>query len=84
MPPPPPAHTHLPKRTVRSKPTSTGPAFALLHLTCSFNLGVTKARVIKSMDDRAPLPFKRFYNSPLFDRLLNACLLYFTSRFMHE
>lgn len=49
-----------------------------------FNLGVTKARVIKSMDDRAPLPFKRFYNSPLFDRLLNACLLYFTSRFMHD
>eukprot|EP00198_Chlamydomonas_reinhardtii_P002438 XP_001691774.1 predicted protein [Chlamydomonas reinhardtii] len=49
-----------------------------------FNLGTSKARVMKLLDDRTPAPFKKFFSGPLYDSLLNACLLYFTSRFMHE
>ncbi len=39
---------------------------------------------MKQLDDRTPQPFKKFFGGPLYDSLLNACLLYFTSRFMHE
>ncbi|GIL44955.1 hypothetical protein Vafri_2395 [Volvox africanus] len=54
------------------------------HNDLDFNLGNSKARVLKLLDDRTPTPFKKFFAGPLYDSLLNACLLYFTSRFMHD
>lgn len=36
----------------------------------SFNLGATKSKVLKLLDDSMPALFRKFYNSQLFDRLL--------------
>ncbi|MEW5311231.1 MAG: hypothetical protein WDW38_002963 [Sanguina aurantia] len=50
----------------------------------SFNLGATKSRVFKALDVKVPGPFRKFFNSPLYDRLLQSSLLYFVARFMHD
>ncbi|MEW5298816.1 MAG: hypothetical protein WDW36_001899 [Sanguina aurantia] len=49
-----------------------------------FNLGATKSRVFKALDVKVPGPFRKFFNSPLYDRLLQSSLLYFVARFMHD
>lgn len=51
-----------------------------------FNIQNAKAKVYRVLaaDENVPGPFKKFFNTPLYDRLINALLLYFTTRFQNE
>lgn len=49
---------------------------------CRFNLASAKNSVLRTLEDKANMTFKKFYNGPLFDRLLNTAMLYFTAKFM--
>ena len=42
-----------------------------------FDLATAKAKVSKAVEDTAPGQFKHFYASPLFDRMVTSCLIYF-------
>lgn len=42
-----------------------------------FELATAKAKVSKIVEDTAPGQFKHFYASPLFDRMVTSCLVYF-------
>jgi len=42
-----------------------------------FDLTTAKAKVSKVVEDTAPGQFKHFYASPLFDRMVTSCLIYF-------
>ncbi len=37
---------------------------------CSFNLGSTKSKVLKTLEEHIPAQFRKFYGSQLFDKLL--------------
>lgn len=49
-----------------------------------FNLGQTKARVFKELDEKTPPTFRKFFQSALYDRMLQTILLYFTTTFQAE
>mmetsp|Transcript_14064 Transcript_14064/g.38013 ORF Transcript_14064/g.38013 Transcript_14064/m.38013 type:complete len:406 (+) Transcript_14064:117-1334(+) len=50
-----------------------------------FNLALTKAKIMKAMDERTVSNlFKRFYGSDLCDRLLKTLLLYFVAMFQMD
>lgn len=51
---------------------------------CRFNLGSAKARVFKDLDEKTPPNFRRFFQSTLYDRMLQTCLLYFNTMFQTE
>lgn len=42
-----------------------------------FDLAAAKAKVSKAVEETAPGQFKHFYASPLFDRMVTSCLVYF-------
>lgn len=49
-----------------------------------FRLKDVKEAVFKQYGEGAPGRFKKFFNTPLFDRLLHTCVLLFVSRFQIE
>lgn len=49
-----------------------------------FNLQEVKNAAFKDYAEGAPQRFKKFFNTPLFDRLLHTCVLLFVARFQIE
>lgn len=49
-----------------------------------YSLANAKAKLYRQLDETVPVPFKKFFNSPLYDKLVNALMLYFTSKLQHE
>eukprot|EP00798_Chlamydomonas_sp_ICE-L_P007997 gene7997-1224_t len=49
-----------------------------------FNLQTAKNTVRKNMDEKIPSAFKKFFQSPQYDRLLQTCILFFTAMFTNK
>ncbi len=49
-----------------------------------FNLGATKAKVLKSLEPSTPAVFRKFFTSADYDRLLTQLMLHFVAVFQHE
>jgi hypothetical protein len=49
-----------------------------------FNLSTAKIKIFKSLDEKTPPNFRKFYQSSTFDRLVQTILLYFAVMFQHE